>query len=96
MIRRYIVETVRSGQSQPYADHQYEYILTVDYTFQAGGEFKPGMFSSEKEMMRVAKCLLQFHEKDDPDTNWASKFLTKVEEIEKGKYRFLCIAAYTG
>jgi len=91
------IETLRSGQPKPYADSEYEYLVTFTIERQHGKmEIIPQTGIDIKRAIEVAKILCKFSERNDEGTNWASCFLNQSKKESEGVFRFNCTAEYTG
>ena len=76
------IETIKSGQPRPYADSEYEYILTVD----GMTEFEVELYC--KFILRSCKSTYQkwCENKNDPSIYFGGYY--KFEKLEGGKYRY--------
>lgn len=92
--RRFMFETLRSGQPRPYADSEYEYIITVEWVrYASGAQWEPNDISDDivKQTAR-GYCCVKFPE-DKPD--WADTTVTSFSKIGPGKWRLFATRAFT-
>lgn len=97
MKTRFTIDCIRGGQPRPYADSEYEYVLTLESTSWKAGdnEFKPwDTADKQKIVIPILKACAR-HWEDEPP-NWASTEMKSLSKIGAGVWKLILVEAYTG
>lgn len=93
-MRRYTWEVLRSGQPRPYADSEYEAVLTVEMVKDDGGDFVPNPELSEIIVKRFGCALLGGAIDPSKSVHGFELILQSVTALGDGKHRFFATQAY--
>ena len=94
--RRYTWESLRAGQPRPYADSEYEGILTVEWIKDDGGEFVPNPEFNTYDVKKIGCMLIGGAIDADKAVSGFEMILGSMTSLGDGKYRFTATQAYTG
>jgi len=93
--RRFTFECLRSGQPRPYADSEYEYIITVEWVpYETPRRWQVNEGVEVDTVRRVARayCAVAFPE-DNPDTFAA--IVKSFKKLPDGKWYLLASRLYS-
>ena len=80
-------ECLQHGQPQAYADHEYIHVITFTqddwHTPKPGEPARPIIpwYTDETTAFGIARILVPYMDKDDPNANWASRFLVSFDRL---------------
>ena len=90
--RRFTFEYQRAGQPRPYADHIYEFTVTVEWVpyKDGGGIWEPNDGLNEAIVIRHARAFQPWHDKPE----WHQPRLKSKRKIGPGVWQFIVTEPY--
>lgn len=89
------IETRKSGQPRPYADHFYEYIIRITNQLTYGEGAEVPMNLPDDQVADIVCAARNFRKKQEA-RSWADRIMISCTKIGEGEWMFCGTAAYTG